>query len=152
MEITNDIRTKVFAQYIGQKVYHSVKMVTGEREDMGLMDLDYELLNIYSEDSDYKGQLLLKSLKNITDEDMIWVYDTCKNLHEQRKINPEFVKENSMSLEDMKLQINNGHAHYTGGWLCNTWVFQYLLSKGYDLPQYLLGYKTLHEVGLAAYE
>jgi len=31
-------------------------------------------------------------------------------------------------------------------------VCQFLQSKGYDLPHYLLGNKTLHECGLAIYE
>ena len=30
--------------------------------------------------------------------------------------------------------------------------FQYLQSEGYDLPQHLLGGKTLQECGLAIYE
>jgi hypothetical protein len=30
--------------------------------------------------------------------------------------------------------------------------YEFLASKGYDLPQYLLGGKTLQEVGLAVYE
>jgi hypothetical protein len=29
--------------------------------------------------------------------------------------------------------------------------YQYLISKGYDMPQYLLGGKTLQEAGLAEY-
>lgn len=31
-------------------------------------------------------------------------------------------------------------------------IYQFLQSKGYDLPHYLLGGKTLHESGLAIYE
>ena len=83
--------------------------------------------------------IVLKSLSEITDEDMIWVYDTCHNLHEQRRLYPQEIAKKTPSLKEMKSFINNGVAHYTGGELTKTWVFQYLLSKGYDLPQYLLG-------------
>jgi len=31
-------------------------------------------------------------------------------------------------------------------------IYQFLQSKGYDMPQYLLGGKTLQDVGLAIYE
>lgn len=31
-------------------------------------------------------------------------------------------------------------------------VYQYLISKGYDIPQHVLGGKTLFEYGLAIYE
>jgi hypothetical protein len=34
----------------------------------------------------------------------------------------------------------------------NCVTYQYLISKGYDLPNYLLGGKTLHECGLCIYE
>lgn len=136
MEITPEIKSIMFHQYHGQ-------YVDSDKGRCRLRDADFV---------DSLNWIVLKSLTEISDEDMIWVFDTTHNTREQRKIRPEWVEKNSMSLADMKANINNGHAHYTGGWLCNTWVFQYLLSKGYDLPQLLLGYRTLHEAGLAKYK
>ena len=136
MEITNEIKSIMFHQYHRQ-------YVDSDKGRCVLRDADFV---------DTLEWIVLKSLSEITDEDMIWVYDGCNNLHEQRKLHPEHVTKNSPSLEDMKYSLNNGFAHYTGGYLTKTWVFQYLLSKGYDVPQYLLGYRTLQQVGLAKYE
>jgi hypothetical protein len=147
MKITNGIKAKVFAQYLG------CLYIRDEKDENCLRrSLDgSSILGIGEGITNWENaKLILKPLTSITDEDMIWVYDTTHNLHEQRKLHPERL--NTPSLKDIKEQLNNGYAHYTGGWLCNTWVFQYLLSKGYDLPQLLLEYKTLQESGLAIYE
>ncbi len=136
MEITPEIKSIMFHQYHGQ-------YVDSDKGRCRLRDSDFV---------DSLNWIVLKSLEEISDEDMIWVYDTTHNLHEQRKLKPEWVLTVTPSLKDMKEQINNGFSHYTGGWLCNVWVFQYLLSKGYDVPQFLLGYRTLHQVGLAKYK
>jgi len=136
MKITPEIKSKMFHQYHGQ-------YVNSDKGQCRLRDADFV---------DTIEWIELKSLSEITDEEMIWVYDTTHNLHEQRKLHPERFTLSSKDIKDMKEQLNNGYAHYTGGWLCNTWVFQYLLSKGYDLPQLSLGYRTLQQVGLAKYK
>jgi hypothetical protein len=147
MEITKEIKEKVFGQYIGNLITWGEADFKGDKIHTILLN-SQTINNIFNMDT----KLILKPLSAITDEDMVWVYDTCNNLHEQRRIRPDWVKQNTPSLKDMKRQINNGHAHYKGGYLSDSAVHQYLLSKGYDLPQYLLGWKTLHESGLAVYE
>ena len=131
--IKNEIKAKVFAQYLGCNTNQ------GLMQNIGIF---HEIL-----ESDIK--LILKPLSDITNEDMIWVYDTCRNLHEQRELYPRDVAENTPSFEDMKHDLL---ANFWTGFVSNTWAYQYLLSQGYDLPQILLGYKTLFESGLAIYE
>lgn len=136
MNITPEIKSAIFHQYHGQ-------YVNSNKGQCRLRDADFV---------DSLEWIELKSLAEISDEDIIWVYDTTHNLHEERKLRPERVLSITPSLKDMKETLNNGYAHYTGGWLCNVWVFQYLLKRGYDLPQLSLGYKTLQQVGLAKYK
>jgi len=139
MGITNKIKEKVFAQYLGQPF--RVILNSGEFSITECNLGTIQLLNT-------QDVLILKPLSKISNEDMVWVFDTIHNTHEQRKLRPELLKENSMSLEETKRQINIEGNH----WLRNAFVFQYLLSKGYDLPNFLLGYKTLFESELCIYE
>lgn len=151
MEISKEIKAKVFAQYLGEKINENNSTLYDTMVSVDLFNESICTSNHITYKLD-EVKLVLKPLSSITDEHMIWVYDTSHNLHQQRKLYPKEVAEKSMSLDDMKLQMNNRSVFMTGGWLCNTWNYQYLLSKGYDLEQFLLGYKTLHEAGLAIYE
>lgn len=136
MNITPEIKSIVFHQYHGQ-------YVNSDKGRCRLRDADFV---------DSLEWIELKSLSEISDKDMIWVYDTVHNLHEQRKLYPEDLAKKTPSLKEMKDMISNGFAHYKGGYLSDSAVHQYLISKGYDVPLMLLGWKTLEQSGLAIYE
>lgn len=149
MEISNELKAKVFALYLG-----CLYLRDDKDQDCLRRSLDGSAITGISEGiTGWKNaKLILKPLSSITDEHMIWVYDTSHNLYEQRKLYPDEVKRKTPSIKEMKEQLNNGFAHYTGGWLNDAANFQYLLSKGYDIPLMLLGWKTLEQSGLAIYE
>jgi hypothetical protein len=149
MKTTNEIKAKVFAMYLG------CLYIRDEKDENCLRrSLDgSSILGIGEGITNWgNAKLILKPLSSITDEHMIWVFDTANNLHEKRKLYPRDVTENTPLLKDFRLQISNGFAHYKGGYLSDSAVHQYLISKGYDVPLMLLGWKTLQESGLAIYE
>jgi len=130
MEITNEIKAKVFAQYLGQYVicdseYHGKKELNG-RSLFGLPPC----------------KIILKPLSAITDEDAIEVAQLIMGGFEALKNGKAFIKQ----IDKRESMVLHFHP-------LNTFqAFQFLQSKGYDLPNYLLGGKTLNEVGLAIYE
>lgn len=151
MNITPEIKTKIFALYLGQKINENNSTLY---DTMVSVDLFNESIRT-SNHITYKlneVKLVLKSLSQISDEHMIWVYDTVHNLHEQRRLYPKDLAKKTPSLKEMKDMISNGFAHYTGGYLDSSSVHQYLISKGYDVPLMLLGWKNLEQSGLAIYE
>lgn len=135
--ITNEIKTKVFAQYLGQQFQtklndDSVKNYT--------LDIT-EMFKFYNSIGFDNVKLILKPLSSITDEDAI-------------EISKMFLTDGN-SLQS-KIEFGKGVAyHYElGSYYTNRpiEIYQFLQSKGYDLSQYLLGNKTLFECGLAIYE
>ncbi len=137
MEITNDIKAKVFAQYLGQK-YND-----GDLEEPQIFPVEAETFSCFElyPNGMNSAKLILKPLSAITDEDAIEVARILGYHPTQEKgtIGRRFA--NSFS--------EVWHSQKPFDLLC---AFQYLQSKGYDLPSYLLGGKTLHEAGLAIYE
>lgn len=111
-------------------------------------------------------KLILKPLSEITKEDAIEVARICNcgNWTIERKLEYkkttyktpfaqlyteyEDRKQVLISFDNEGFKVHNGNEYY------HTHVpsHQYLISKGYDLPNYLLGGKTLNEAGLAIYE
>lgn len=146
--LTNELIAKLYVPYLGAtirgngKEYKLTLNKTSNRHDIDLAFV-CDQRNYFP---------VLKSLSKISDEDMIWVYDENHNLHQQRKLYPEDLAKKTPSLKEMKDMISNGFAHYTGGYLDSSSVHQYLISKGYDVPLMLLGWKTLEQSGLAIYE
>lgn len=139
MEITNDIKIKIFAQYLGQKVRLDAlreKPLVGVNKNSLEFDIGFITLP-------YDCKLILKSLNSISVDDAIGV---AKMLNEKQF--PEYCdeKEGRRILEQwlsIRSYLNAKESIQ---------IYQYLISKGYDMPQYLLGYKTLQESGLAIYE
>lgn len=149
MNITPEIKVQTFALYLGQKILfaHQDKWLDG------MFCTTSTLTNIERGLTNHTNlKLILKSLSKISDEDMIWVHDTVHNFHEQRKLRPDWAKTVTPPLKDLKDMISNGLAHYKGGYLSDSAVHQYLISRGYDVPLMLLGWKTLEQSGLAIYE
>lgn len=168
MEITNEIKVKVFAQYIGQKV--SVKNETYNNGGytgtiLGVCSVRGILVeHPLGSDGDEKidnCKLILKPLSQITDDD---AYEVARILFskEYKGHNITYSK-NSICVTVMipNTTINHSVNISFDGNLSNTngyglrnmlEVYQYMQSKGYDLPQHLLGGKTLQEAELATYE
>lgn len=150
MEITNDIKAKVFAQYIGQDVAIPKNYkFSGYRTDaplaelIGVYDQSIKLqdINCFYPVQDFK--LILKPISAITDEDK----EYCYHRHSENCSYDYTQDYNGIkSAADHCFKKNPKHLFYLSN------QYQYLISKGYDLPHYLLGGKTLHEAGLAIYE
>ena len=134
MEITNEI--KAVSQYYGTDFlvcYNIEKTPVVEK-------LNFKHLEFYEPDPVNKRDLLiLKPISAITDEDAIEVgkfwYENF-NLSEDAKLLIQRVKQD---LSDPKIMLP-----FEAG--------QFLQSRGYDLPNYLLDGKTLQEAGLAIYD
>lgn len=160
MKITNEIKAKIFAQYLGQKV----KLVGGQIVELSAFYSGTLYCGIKEAITDvdvYSPKLILKPLSSITDEDAI----ECSKLH-----NIEFVEikreknkiivigENSSLVISKKwkysyvINCDIDETPSTSRYNLNIFCHQYLQSKGYDLPQHLLGGKNLKESGLAIYK
>jgi len=165
MEITNEIKAKVFAQYLGQMIEldNSGSKVRNRKliSVGGIDDEEYLKLRMGEAKDGFthvcfvksnECKLILKNISDITNEYAI----------EFTKLQQEGIGKN---IENIKIgfhidEKNNGCLDCIiewDGYSHDYWQpvyspsFQYLQSKGYDLPQYLLGGKTLQECGLAVY-
>lgn len=152
MEITDEIKSKVFAQYLGQHMQVPNK---GNNNDENIIG---ELCGLFAdagldETADDSGEghhyireckLILKPLSKLTDQSAIQV---CKIAGDLGENDADIIFMGRMLIETY---ISNIRCSVTGlQWLS---IFQYLQQQGYDLPNYLLDGKTLHEAGLAIYE
>ncbi len=157
-QISNEKKAKAFANYYGQplSVNNQKKMVIdGKFIDLILSG---ELAS-YSFSEDVK--IVLKPFNQMTDDDAIEV----AKILGKRYYEELFPEEKP---QDLKINKMSG-VYYIGDCLINLTTkvityrrhpdsvamfqaYQYLQSKGYDLPNYFLGGKTLHESGLAIYE
>lgn len=128
-----------------------------------LEGVDYNNSKIIAERVNYDPtwiKLQLKPLSAITDEDAIEVakMEGFVFYHIFRSNVSPFVlqikneKNRFLSIAENWENCHSDSDDGESGYMLNTNVYQYLQSKGYDLPQYLLGGKTLHESGLAIYE
>ena len=139
MKITNEIKAKVFAQYIFNPCVITMSETKGIVETIviGL---------IQKGEGHFK--LILKPLSTITDEDAIEVAKIMASPHIAMRLEKDDTR-----IRDAKYWIRNG---LIATFNCNGYkaleAFQFLQLKGYDLPNYLLGGKTLNEAGLAIYE
>jgi len=126
MEITNEIITKVRAMYLGSPFKMLIN--SGEYKTELLTVGMLTLFNI-------EDKLLLKPLSQISDEDEM---ELC----------------NIIGTFDVTFFIRSliQKTVYSVNAATGFQSFQFLQSRGYDLPNYLLGGKTLHEAGLAIYE
>jgi len=146
MEITNEIKARVFAQYLGQKI-NLKKEGQAENLILNVHRLHYGMvLNKFGE-----VKLILKPLSSITDEDAIECLNIC--LAEDWYSNET---EKRAWVDILKTELIDGFGSVQmkiKPYFSMVWkIYQLLQSKGYDLPQYLLGGKTLQEAGLAIYE
>ena len=140
MEITNEIKAKVFAQYLGQKVTRG-----------GIMSIDLLYACKNAAWDDYNSiTLRLKPLTAITDEDAI----ECINILLGTKGSmyqdwEESIQKRWLVQIKHELRDNLGSTMRIAGFKSVYSLTQYLQSKGYDIPNYFLEGKTLIECGMA---
>lgn len=143
MEITNEIKAKLFALYLGQQI--SIPKVKYSTQKWYCTTST--IVNIDAGLVDYDGTvLILKPPSAIMDKDAICVSSLVGGA--------SHLSDESQIYQAKQLFISpNFFVNQTNikafGWLQ---AFQYLQSEGYDLPQCLLEGKTLFEAGLAIYE
>ncbi len=142
-DISKEIKAKVFAQYLGQKVrvinYAPVYSLisVGLDGDAGIRSHD----NIGAPCRIKVLELILKPLSLITDEHAI----ECLKIRKMDNIfSPIGGIENA---KEAILEI-----HWPSTFLQAAMTTQYLQSKGYDIMNYHLNGQTLKEAGLAIYE
>lgn len=152
-EITNETKAKVFAQYLGQPLNSGKKiLLNGERLD-----------EIATGERD--SILILKPLSAITDNDAIQVTRLGNNdlgsgvVKIGNIYTDTFCKTIMLHGEHPNPFISKFYILFSGEFKSGRFpaiqvglIYQFLQSKGYDLPNYLLGGKTLHESGLCIYE
>jgi hypothetical protein len=138
METSNEIISKVFAGYLGcemifEKSGRITRLfgVTIGNNDISLMDSDS--LKSYNY---FPFKLLLTPLSAISDEDAIEVAKML-DYHDSEDFSVKVFIERGIM--DNKLWKRYD-------------TYQYLQSRSYDLPHYLLGGKTLHQSGLCIYQ
>lgn len=168
MEITNQIKAKVFALYFGQQLL-SKNDFKGEfyristyknHEEPAHVELAMPTAIINYEINDCK--LILKPLSSITDEDAIEVgkilfgkeySEGTVYRHKDYEVWVKVLKPNTTINQNVYIGFKGGLSNGNGWGLQNMLqAYQYLQSKGYDMPQFLLEGKTLQEAGLAIYE
>ena len=148
--VTNEVKAKVFAQYLGCKtagIFENDFILKGvfqsayEDNDfiaaIGSKEVFIEQHEVYVEDL----KLILKPLSSITDEDAIEVAKILKP-NDEHTHNSEYGK---MYVK----QLFDGVMHTAMKYFS---LYQFLQSKGYDLPNYHLNGLTLKEAGLCIYE
>jgi len=146
MEISNDTKSRIFAQYLGQKVRVGIKSLA----ELTLMIDTSECISLDTliHTNIVGHKLILKPISNITDEDAIEVAKILlSNKLNDYLWNPIVGKELVGIIASRRF-----YSFYYKN--ATNWVdaYQYLQLKGYDLTHYLLNGKTLQECGLAIYE
>ncbi len=153
MEISNEIKAKVLAGYLGCKVQDEFNDKVGILEAIFLNNNVIVKHNVRHNLHFDEIKLLLKPLQDISDEDTKIVCEIA-GYDENEGLNIDFIGglwRRWIDLNEMKIVDNcYSYDHVMDFPLPNTIkICQFLQSKGYDLPQYLLGGKTLIEAGLA---
>lgn len=153
MKYSNDIIAKVFSPYLGQRL--SAELIyKGFTCELVINNFTTSMANGMTIGTAIQNnaKLILKPLSSITMDDAIEVCKIYGHEKGQVIISP---KEDKLTIIEFKIAEYN--SEYI--WLSlntnekwNIFVYQYLQSKGYDLPQFLLGGKTLEKSGLAIYE
>lgn len=135
MEITNEIKAKVFSQYLPYFIDSPMRLA--------FLSIIERLLTLEQQSN---HRIILLPITSMSNEDALVVaniFGGASHLSEEGRAHQ--AKELFITY-DFRNKVTTISA---ASWLK---AFQYLLSKGYDLPQLLLGGKTLQEAGIAIYE
>ncbi len=165
MEITESTKIKILGQYLGQKI---TPIDLSDRSSILSVALLHKLISNGLWWRDFK--LILKPVIEITDEEIIeccfvgyplafqgnngkskWsVTRSDQNFASVKCKWSDFSFEFDLTGEpDILTMYHNGDLSTS---LSNLYVYQHLQAEGYDLPQYILGSKTLEQSGLAIYK
>lgn len=145
-KIKTEIRLKVFANYLGEKTV----------DRLGYNKMTPNRLLIIEGGGCDELQLVLKKLSTISDEDVMEVVkiEGLVNATITRRGNGSIkVTDDSYDffiLENYKFMLHKNSLEIPVA--KEVAIYQFLQSRGYDTPHYLLGGKTLQEAGLAVYE
>lgn len=138
MEISNETKAKIFAQYFGAKCEHLVFTIERVWEDRGEFNMDCDLIELCMDDTEaYKTTLLLKPLSSITDEDAIEV---------AKIIKCKWCGSNVSEIKPHLSYLLNENASIKGSIIFH--LFQYLQSKGYALPYLNYSVEDLVKAGI----
>ena len=151
--ITEEIKSKVYAQYIGSKMmsgYILAGVQFSDTEQRPLLLTKNENTSLIDWEANFEMEkLILKSLDTISYE------DANELIKLKGYLIPDVLEKNAIYIRCWTYKnINNTFKSLVRIDFndLNLKQGQYLLSKGYDLPQYLLGGKTLKEAELAVYQ
>lgn len=166
MEITPEIKAKIYNQYTGADCVITPYEIQHKAKFFGC---SFSPNFIYAQTGrDYapskysiekvKFKLLLCPLSAISDEDAIEVaklFGIKNKVRRDKSIKTCFKFTIDGCTGFIKFEFNEVYYYdgvsVEGDTTQSLKVYQYLQSKGYDLPHYLLSGKTLHEAGLAIY-
>lgn len=130
MEISNEIKAKVFGQYLGHKIRFDY---AGPNQWNKLTPMHLTL------DSPYK--LILKPLSAISDEDAIDIFGNA---------GIEYWPKEHTPAEYALICLDGKGAKFHPCVILEVW--QELQNRGFDTRQHLLGGKTLKQCDLCTYE
>lgn len=153
MEITDEIKFSALAPYYNQYLAYGGDNEHPDRVGYMLNQIEEG----YSHGSKFEyWKVKLKPLSAISDEDAIEVAKIFGVKYKIRRsdVNPCLFKVHgtyeTIMFDSNSVVFDDGNGE-TGCTAESLFVYQYLQSKGYDLPNYHLGGKTLFEAGLCIY-
>lgn len=163
MKYSNDIIAKVIAPYLGQRL--SAELIyKGFTCELVINNFTTSMANGMTIGTAIQNnaKLILKPLSSITDEDAIEVgkiifgeeYSVGEvNRNNDYEVSVKVLKPNTTVNQNVRICFDGNFSNCNGYGLRNVLrAIQYLISKGYDLPNHLLDGKTLFESRLAIYE
>lgn len=160
MEITKEIKAGIFSQYIGSSCITWENLLTG---NVLQYPLTYQhILNIalgIRVRYDLEPQLILKPIHEISDEDIGEIIKIefgqgdSPTIYRNDNYTKIVFKVNGIEKRISFEKYSDGNSIEAEFRLKKIiLIYQYLQTKGYDTPQYLLGGKTLNQSGLAIYK
>ncbi len=158
MEITSKIKCKIFSQYLGESILIFEPNI--DPVSHWLEGIDFDLKQVIAERVNYNPdwiKLILRPLTDITNEEAIEMAELCGGIKGEILLNrPENLKDKDIHFS---VQVYTNKPKFSSYSTPKYWTdsygataYQYLQSKGFDLPHYLLGGKTLEQSGLAIYK
>ncbi len=157
--ITNEIKAKVFANYLGQTT-------SDKRELLGVTKCSHEMLKPDTYVAIFENEqeefiedikLILRPLQSITDVEAIEMAKLFGEIDGKIILN----RPSDLTNKDIhfSVQVYTNEPKFTSYSTPKQWrdaygvnAYHWLQQKGFDLPHYLLGDKTLKEAELAIYE
>jgi len=148
LHLTDEIKEKVFAQYLHHRWKFKSDVEGFEKaikHRLSLSDINNILYNPQFKKCDIV--LILKPLSLISEDDAFEIGKIIEIDRENYDLS-NITAITAIGRQFAKAILIYDFSRYTP---ITINIYQFLLSKGYDLPQYLLGNKTLNESGLAIY-